>query len=101
MGRPRAKRIARKTVEDEEYELRHERTSRDRRGQGQGGHRAAAAPGAGGRRVSRTRIWTLPSVFAAIRRAAPSSSTAGVELVVLEATSDYWRSWFYLLEATG
>ena len=25
----------------------------------------------------------------------------GVELVVMESTSDYWRIWFYLLEAAG
>ncbi len=25
----------------------------------------------------------------------------GIERVVLEATSDYWRIWFYLLEAAG
>src|SRR5207253_6983718 len=27
--------------------------------------------------------------------------SGGVELVVMESTSDYWRIWFYLLEAAG
>lgn len=25
----------------------------------------------------------------------------GVEKVILESTSDYWRIWFYLLESAG
>ena len=49
----------------------------------------------------RTRVWE------AARRPARSWSLAGqlagegIEMVTLEATCDYWRIWFYLLEAAG
>lgn len=100
MGRARAKRIPAKTVEDEEYELRHERTCGIDIAKDKADIAVRLPPEReGGRR--RTRIWTLPSVFAAITELGAELVDVGVELVVLEATSGYWRSWFYLLEAMG
>lgn len=91
MGRARAKRIPAKTVEDEEYELRHERTCGIDIAKDKADIAVRLPPEReGGRR--RTRIWTLPSVFAAITELGAELVDVGVELVVLEATSDYWRS---------
>ena len=35
------------------------------------------------------------------QRAGPAGCAAQVQKVTLESTSDYWRIWFYLLEAAG
>lgn len=52
---------------------------------------------AGNRRVSK--IWEVGSTTRAILELADSLVALQVERVVLEATSDYWRPFFYLLEA--
>lgn len=51
------------------------------------------------RRVSR--IWDVASTTNAILELADGLVALRVERVVLEATSDYWRPFFYLLEARG
>jgi transposase len=38
---------------------------------------------------------------AAVLELAELLAGEGIEMVTLEATSDYWRIWFYLLEAAG
>jgi transposase len=48
-----------------------------------------------------TRVWEVPATTRAISEVAEQLSAEGVEMVTLEATSDYWRPWFYLLEAAG
>jgi transposase len=53
----------------------------------------------GGRRV--TRLWDVPSTTTAILTLADELVRLGVERTVMESTSDYWRPFFYLLEATG
>jgi transposase len=57
------------------------------------------APGQDGRR--RTRVWTVSASTNAITELAGELAGDGVEKVTLEATSDYWRIWFFLLEAGG
>jgi transposase len=52
-----------------------------------------------GRRVQR--VWSVPARFGAVTELAEELVDAGVQRVVLESTSDYWRIWFYLLEAAG
>ena len=52
-----------------------------------------------GRRTSR--VWEVASTTNSILALGVDLVAAGVERVVLESTSDYWRSFFYLLEATG
>ena len=52
-----------------------------------------------GRRVSR--VWDVPATLAAVTELATELVVAGVERVTVESTSDYWRIWFYLLEAAG
>ena len=50
-----------------------------------------------GRRV--TRIWDVASTTNAIMAVADELAEANIERVVLESTSDYWRPFYYLLEA--
>lgn len=51
------------------------------------------------RRVSK--IWDVASTTNAILELADGLAALRVERVVLEATSDYWRPFFYLLETRG
>ncbi len=48
-----------------------------------------------------TRVWTVPSRTTAIMSLADQLAELNIERIVLEATSDYWRSFYYLLEARG
>jgi transposase len=57
----------------------------------------ARAPG--GRRT--TRVWDVAATTNAICELADELAAVEVQRVVLEATSDYWRPFFYLLEARG
>nr|WP_051452231.1 IS110 family transposase [Actinospica robiniae] len=56
-------------------------------------------PGAGARRVQRT--WKVAALTSAINELGDLLVCQGVELVVMEATGDYWRPFFYLLESRG
>ena len=53
----------------------------------------------GGRRVSRTE--EVAATVTAVLALAARLIADGVELVVMESTSDYWRLWYYTLEAAG
>lgn len=48
-----------------------------------------------------TRVWDVAATTRAIMALADQLAGMGVERIVLEATSDYWRPFFYLLEARG
>lgn len=48
-----------------------------------------------------TRVWDVAATTGAIMALADELVDLCIERVVLEATSDYWRSFFYLLEARG
>ena len=54
-------------------------------------------PGKSGRRFSR--VWDVPARTGAIGELAEQLIEAGIEKVTVESTSDYWRIWYYLLEA--
>jgi transposase len=56
-------------------------------------------PGPTGRRASR--VWQVPATTNAVSDLAADLVAAGVQKVTVESTSDYWRIWFYLLEAAG
>jgi transposase len=56
-------------------------------------------PGPSGRRV--TRVWDVGSTTGAITALADQLAEGRIERVVLESTSDYWRPFYYLLEARG
>jgi transposase len=46
-------------------------------------------------------VWAVTARTGAIRALGAQLKQAGVELVTLESTSDYWRIWFFVLEACG
>jgi transposase len=48
-----------------------------------------------------TRVWDVSATSTAIMALADELVEVGVERVVVESTSDYWRPFFYLLEARG
>jgi transposase len=49
----------------------------------------------------KTLVWDVPATTNAISELAQRLLAARVERVVVESTSDYWRGFFYLLEAHG
>ena len=52
-----------------------------------------------GRRVSR--VWDVTATTGAVIELGDHLACQGIEKVTVESTSDYWRIWFYLLEAAG
>ena len=52
-----------------------------------------------GRRV--TRVWDVPATTNAVVELSDHLACQGIERVVVESTSDYWRPFLYLLEARG
>jgi transposase len=100
VGRARARKIPAQLVEDEEYQLRHERVAGIDIGKAKADVCTRLPPArGGGRRASR--VEEVPARAADITELAGRLLADGVELVVMESTSDYWRIWFYLLEAAG
>ena len=100
MGHARARRIPARLMEDEDYQLRYERVA------GIDVAKAKAdvctrlpAAREGGRRASR--VEEVPATAGEVLALAARLLADGVELVVMESTSDYWRIWFYLLEGAG
>jgi hypothetical protein len=51
------------------------------------------------RRVSK--VWDVEATTGAVSDLAGQLMELGVEKVTVESTSDYWRIWYYLLEAAG
>ena len=49
----------------------------------------------------RTRVWEVAATTNAVLDLGAHLAGEGIEKVTLESTSDYWRIWFYLLEACG
>ena len=56
-------------------------------------------PGRPGHRVSR--VWDVEATTAAVCELADHLVAGQIERVTVESTSDYWRIWYYLLEAAG
>ena len=52
-----------------------------------------------GKRVSK--VWDVPARSGAVSELAEHLLAEGIEKVTVESTSDYWRIWFYVLEAAG
>jgi transposase len=59
----------------------------------------ARVPGPGGRRMQEVR--TVSTMTAALLALGDWLASLGVSRVVMEATSDYWKGVYYLLEAHG
>jgi transposase len=49
----------------------------------------------------RTRVWDADATTNAVLELGEHLAGEGIGKVTLESTSDYWRIWFYLLEAAG
>ena len=49
----------------------------------------------------RTRVWEVDATTNAVLELGEHLAGERIEKVTLEATSDYWRIWLYLLEAAG
>src|SRR4051794_25898008 len=48
-----------------------------------------------------SKVWDVDATFNAVTELADHLVCQGIEMVTVESTSDYWRIWFYLLEAHG
>jgi transposase len=100
VGHARARKIPAQLVEDEDYQLRYERVAGIDIAKAKADVCTRLPPARdGGRRASR--VEEVPATAAAILALAARLLADGVELAVMEATSDYWRIWYYLLEAAG
>jgi len=49
----------------------------------------------------RSTVWTVKARMNAVRQLGRQLVKDGIEIVTLESTSDYWRIWFFVLEACG
>ena len=49
----------------------------------------------------RSTVWTVKARMGAVRKLGRQLVRDGIEVVTLESTSDYWRIWFFVLEACG
>ena len=56
-------------------------------------------PSRPGGRVSK--VWEVQATTGVIAELGDHLAGLGIQKVTVESTSDYWRSWFYLLEAAG
>jgi len=100
VGHARARKIPAQLVEDEEYQLRHERVAGIDIAKAKADVCTRLPPARlGGRRASR--LEEVPATAREILALAGRLLADGVELAVMEATSDYWRIWYYLLEGAG
>jgi transposase len=94
------KRMSAQVVEDEDYQLRYERVAGIdvAKASGMVCLRLPPEPGKK-RRTSRT--WEVTATVPDIEALAGELKAAGVQLVPVESTSDYWRVWFMVLEEAG
>jgi transposase len=58
-------------------------------------------PPAAGRKHRTSHLQTVPAMVPAITELAAELTELGVQMVSMEATSDYWRVWFAVLEEAG
>jgi transposase len=49
----------------------------------------------------RTKVWTVTATVNAVTELADHLRCHQIEVVTLESTSNYWRIWWVVLEATG
>ena len=56
-------------------------------------------PSRPGRRVNT--VWPVTATMTVIAALGTRLKQEGIQMVTLESTSDYWRIWYYVLEAAG
>jgi transposase len=93
VGRPQV-------IDDQEHERVHERVAavdvaKD------AGVVCSRAPHPSRPGARRSTVWTVKARVGAIRALGRQLKRDGIEIVTLESTSDYWRIWFFVLEAAG
>jgi transposase len=94
------KRMSAQLVEDEDYQLRCERVAGIDVAKAAGMVCLRLPPGAGkSRRTSQT--WEVTAAVPDIAALGAQLAAAGVQLVSMESTSDYWRVWYAVLEEAG
>ena len=94
------RRMSAQVVEDEDYQLRYEIVA----GIDVAKESAVVCvrlPPAEGRKHRRSRLQAARATVPAITELAAELAAAGVQMVSMEATSDYWRVWFVVLEEAG
>ena len=92
MGHARARKVPAQLVEDEEYQLRYERVAGIDVAKAKADVCTRLPPARqGARRASR--LEEVPATAREILALAGRLIADGVELAVMEATSDYWRIW--------
>jgi len=92
--------LSAKVVEDEDYQLTYQRCAGIDVAKASGVVCVRLPPGReGGKRVSQ--ITTVEATVPAILDLAAWLAGHGVQMVSMESTSDYWRIWYYVLEAAG
>jgi transposase len=87
-------------IEDEEYEQILERVCAIDVAKASG-KVCTRVPHPSRARARRTRVWDVDATTNAVLELGGQLAAEGIEKVTLESTSDYWRIWFYLLEAAG
>ena len=87
-------------IDDEEHERVHERVAAIDVAKDSGVvcTRLPHPSRAGARRST---VWTVKARKNAVRALGRQLIRDGIEVVTLESTSDYWRIWFFVLEACG
>ena len=94
------RRMSAQVVEDEDYQLRYEVVA----GTGVAKESAVVCvrmPPAEGRKHRTSHLQAVAATVPAIGELAAELKAAGVQMVSMEATSDYWRVWFAGLEEAG
>jgi transposase len=100
VGNARVRKVPARLVEDEDYELHYERVAGIDVAKAKADVCTRLPPaGESGRRASR--VETVSATSREVLALAGQLLADGIELVVMESTSDYWRIWFYLLETAG
>jgi transposase len=87
-------------IEDEDYQLQYQRAAGIDVGKDTTWVCVRLPPEPGKKRRT-SRVWASGSAVPAVRAVAAELAAAGVEMVTVESTSDYWRVWFLVLEEAG
>ena len=94
------RRMSAQVVEDEDYQLRYDIVA----GIDVAKESAVVCvrmPPAKGRKHRTSHLQMVPATVPAITELAAELKALGVQMVSMEATSDYWRVWFMVLEEAG
>ena len=87
-------------IEDVEHERVHERVAAIDVAKATG-MVCLRVPGQSGSGRRGSMVWQVQATMPAVRELAAVLKREMVQMVTMEATSDYWRIWFYVLEAAG